>query len=540
MKLSLYTLASELDGIIANTSLHIDCNNPKLDYPILFSAGDHRYFDNILYVAESGQLVESRDRIERYLKRNPSLTFSCICIGEAPSFCLEAANCDIAQTDSEKNRIEVFNAIQKVFHRFNAWERGLDALVDQGCELADLANASLKIFKNDICITDPFSRVLVHRIYRSNQLSRAKTDLIQEGHYLPMTMVLDGVEDEENERGFASFAPELFTMRAFQCLVLRSAISVLPDYTLILSVHSNFRDVSRGDCAPALALAQAIKRLYTVFETAENSSLHINANTSFKDLVKGKRPVDAELVQCAANLGWNRSTDSYVCLCINFTPNSSGQDDHFMQPFISICNRMQAKFDCVAFVLDGHITAIANLSHAKTCEALFCESVREFAQECQLTVGASEAYAGLDSLHGSYQQAFSALKTCHAHRKIFCRFNDYALEIGMSFILKEMRPEYFCPRTLVDMAQNNPHLYEALRAYLMENCNANAAAKHLDLQRSSFIYRLEKARAALVGNLDDPDERLRFLISVKLIDLYGIDNIAPVAHISLGQKEKMP
>ena len=86
MKLNLYTIEHELGGIVAGASLHSDCNAPKADYPILFGVGDHRYYDNIVYVAASRHLEESKDKIKRYLSQNPGLTFSCVCIGTPPAF----------------------------------------------------------------------------------------------------------------------------------------------------------------------------------------------------------------------------------------------------------------------------------------------------------------------------------------------------------------------------------------------------------------------------------------------------------------------
>ena len=95
----------------------------------------------------------------------------------------------------------------------------------------------------------------------------------------------------------------------------------------------------------------------------------------------------------------------------------------------------------------------------------------------------------------------------------------------MNFIMKELGPERFCARSLIELAQRDHDLYLVLETYLEENCNSNAAAKKLALQRNSFVYRLEKTKKLLGMDLDDPDVRLLLLISFKLIDLYGLDNI---------------
>ena len=82
-------------------------------------------------------------------------------------------------------------------------------------------------------------------------------------------MVFDGIEDEREGQDFASFAHVARVMKAFDCTVLRSVVSVSRDYALILSVHPNDQPVGKKDCAPALVLAEALKRLSAAFARME-------------------------------------------------------------------------------------------------------------------------------------------------------------------------------------------------------------------------------------------------------------------------------
>ncbi len=526
MKLNLYTIEHELGGIVAGASLHSDCNAPKADYPILFGVGDHRYYDNIVYVAASRHLEESKEKIKRYLSQNPGLTFSCVCIGTPPAFCLEAKNCDVVWTDGQESRSRTFNAVQRVFQHFNAWERELGAVIDRGGELADLVNASLKVFRNDLCITDPFSRVLVHRVFRHERFTREQTDLIKEGECLPQNMVFDGIEDEREGQDFASFAPTFPVMKAFDCTVLRSVVSVSRDYALILSVHPNYQPVGKKDCAPALVLADALKRLSAAFGRMEGGDHYFSVHSTLKAIVQGKQVPDSDLIQCALAQGWNRDADEYACLCIDFMPNLQIQDCCFMRPYVSVCNRLQALLDCAAFVIDSRIVAVVDCTQMPGGEDGLHAEIARFAADHRLVAGASAPYFGLRSLQSSYAQAFAALRMGYAETdRHLVRFADHALDIGMNFIMKELGPERFCPRALIELAQHDHDLYVALEAYLKANCNSSVAARRLHLQRNSFVYRLEKARKLLGMDLDDPDVRLLLLISFKLIDLYGLDNM---------------
>lgn len=527
MKTNLHTIEHELDGIVVGSSVRSSCNDAKLEYPVLFNAGDHRYYDNNLYVTTSQNLEDARERIKSYLSRNPSLTFSCACLGAPPAFCVEARNCDIVWTDESTSIVEVFNATQRAFQRLSAWERELDEIIECGGSLPDLVNASLAVFRNDLCITDPFSRVLAHRVYRSKRFAREQTDLIQEGAYLPKSMVLDGVEDERDGEDFTSLHPTFATMSAFRCTVLRSIVNVSDDYALILSVHPNYQPVGEKDCSLALVLAKAMKRLVSAFGAAKGDDPRSRAHDVLRELVQGKRVPEADAVQCAVTLGWSRNAEEYLCLCVDFAPAMNLRDCRVMRPSAALCNQLEEQFDCLAFDLNGSIVAVVNLTRSQERENELLAAIKAFAQSRRLVVGSSTPYLGLDSIPDSYRQARAALHAGFAEEEAgLVRFGERALDIGLGFIAKEMGPERFSPRPLVEMARQCQDLYRILEAYLKANCNSNAASKQLNLQRNSFVYRLEKAKQLLAMDLDDPDVRLLLLLSLKLVERYGLDNRA--------------
>ena len=530
MKLSLHTIEHELGAAVAGSSIASDACEPALEYPALFNASEHRLFEHIAYVASSDDIDASKEKIRRQLSRNPHLTLAFICLGEPPAFCLEAKNCDVLWVDDRQNESKAFNAVQEAFQRFNAWERELGMIVEQGGELPGLVNESLKVFKNDICITDPFSRVLAHRVFRNVRFPREQTDLIKEGAYLPKGMLFDGVRDEQDGENFTSPLPTFSTMQAFDCTVLRSTIGLSPEYAIVLSIHPNFQPVGKKDCAPALTLASAIERLYRASSATGGSRPFINAHSSLKSLILGRQVSDADLVQSAIAQGWSQDADEYQCLCIDFASSLQVQDCCFMRPYAAVCSRLQATFDCVAFVVENRIVAALNRSRMGMEDDRLANDLGRFAEDHHLIIGSSAPYLGLRSLRDSYRQAFAALRMGYVGgSEELVPFPAHALEIGMNFIMKEMAPERFCPKELLELAQQDHDLFVALKTYLLSNCNSSEAGKRLSLQRNSFVYRLEKARRLLGLDLDDPDTRLLLLISFKLIDLYGLSNIEPLA-----------
>ena len=62
-----------------------------------------------------------------------------------------------------------------------------------------------------------------------------------------------------------------------------------------------------------------------------------------------------------------------------------------------------------------------------------------------------------------------------------------------------------------------------LRTYPIHERNISQTAKLLYMHRNSVIYRISRIRELLNVNLDDPDIRLRLLISFKILELIRPD-----------------
>lgn len=537
MKFNLNLLCRELGALVKGSDIKSDSCLPKIEYPMLFNTHDNQFSESIVYITIDRHFEDVRESFKRFLERNSGFSFSCICIGEPPKDLLSVPNFDIIWIDGEVTRTDLFNRVQEIFKRWNSWRDELDIIIATGGTLTDLVNASLVMFKNDICVTDQFSKVLAHRIYKYVLLSKEQLGVIKESEYLPHNMVSDGIVDERAGESFSSSKPIFTKMRAFQCSVLRASIPLSADYMLIVSVRQNYRDLDEGDCATMLIFLEMIKKLYSMLDVQNVSDGYISAHSTLKALLQGNPVSYVELIKCATSLGWSRETDAFICLCVDVNSEKYDQYVHLMRPFASISFSLQAEFGCISFVLNGRVVAIGNLTKTHVTEEAFISKAEIFARNNELIIGASSSYRGLRSLTGSFRQAFSALRVAYkADKPSACLypFKDCALEIGMDFIVKEMSPEHFCPKSLILLARNDTELYESLKVYIESNCNASVASKTLFLQRNSLIYRLEKVKKKTSFDLDDPDTRLLIQISLKLIDLYGLETTETEKPISLG------
>ena len=60
--------------------------------------------------------------------------------------------------------------------------------------------------------------------------------------------------------------------------------------------------------------------------------------------------------------------------------------------------------------------------------------------------------------------------------------------------------------------------YHLLRTFLLTERNISLTARLMHMHRNSIIYRLNQIREILMVDLDDPDVRLRLMITFKILE----------------------
>ena len=533
MKFNLHLFEYELSNLVTGSSIRSSCFHPKLECVYLLEPSEPHLYSDILYVAPADVLVNVGERIRRYLRSSPNLSFACICIGNPPDFLLEAQNCDVIWIDGTHNPPAAFNAVQRVIRRYDAWEKQLATIATSGGGITELVDNSVSIFKNDICVTDHFSRVLAYKVYRFNMISAEDSSKIVPGAFLPHNMIIDGIMDEVEGRGFSGDTTSknalvgFSKMRAFNCDVLQYTINVRPEYSVILSIHSNYQVVGEHNCAPLIVLGEAIRRSCVNYGPAITNDRYLNTHSTLKALLEGEPVSNALLLKCASTLQWDPDSDEMTVYCITLEENLLEHDRPLMRPFTSICNHLQVQLNCPSFVVDDCMVLIANFTQYEWTEESLTDRLSDICIELHLIAGASGVYPGLRSLVGCYQRAHEAMRSLimlPSDHPIL-HFSERAIMIAMSCISERISPEQFCSRAMLNLARREPELYKALEAYLRLNCNANEASKALGIQRSTFVYRLGKAREIVDTDLADYDDRLLLMLSCKLIEMFGIEKL---------------
>lgn len=159
-------------------------------------------------------------------------------------------------------------------------------------------------------------------------------------------------------------------------------------------------------------------------------------------------------------------------------------------------------------------------------------------------VGFSSITASLLKMDVAYRQACAAVK----YGKQLAP--EHSIHFYSRFYIYEMLDLYAGRYSLDDMFIQKLRLLQKpeegyysnlylLRNYLLTERSLSATAKLLHMHRNSVIYRLGKIRETLGVDLDDPDVRLRLLISFKVLEMLD-GHIQPPLELGSDEDKALP
>lgn len=173
---------------------------------------------------------------------------------------------------------------------------------------------------------------------------------------------------------------------------------------------------------------------------------------------------------------------------------------------------------------NGQILVIVNLSQNEhTLEQLLHNAVY-FLRDSFLKIGISNPTMQLSQLQSCCIQARIALEYILSGNSYAWRihFRDISLNYILTNCSGQLSAQAVCSPKLLKLrqydAEHNTELYQTLRCYIECRFNALEATRKLFIHRSTFLYRLERAKTLFLIDLDDPDELLHIMISIRLLE----------------------
>ena len=168
---------------------------------------------------------------------------------------------------------------------------------------------------------------------------------------------------------------------------------------------------------------------------------------------------------------------------------------------------------------------VLNLTRGGVQPPAVREYLTGFIREHMLRAGLSNPLPGLSGLPSLYQQACAVLSIGlrkNPQRWLFA-FEDYLLDYIFEKFSCELSAGQAIHRGIYRLMaydeENATDYIETLKTYIAHQFNASLAAEELFVHRSTFLRRLHRIEEVGGLHLDDPDEILHIMISLRLCQL---------------------
>lgn len=197
------------------------------------------------------------------------------------------------------------------------------------------------------------------------------------------------------------------------------------------------------------------------------------------------------------------------------------QDGNITEQYIAY-QLERALPEAVSVLFDSKIVVLC-ANQPKQSQAAFLEDVRAVRGKYAITAGCSNPFSDFFDLRYCYHEAEYALqymKNSQSSEPI-CLFKSCAVEHFLQYGCSILPVRLICAdcvRSLAEHDESSSVSYcDSLREYLNAGMNSSEAARRLNIQRNSFLARLERILNYIDLDLNDEDDRLYLLISLRLI-----------------------
>lgn len=472
---------------------------------------------SVLYIGTWEQILQIKPSFL------PSICIVCIGKKEIAQSYAEQNHANILLLDPHISLASVANRLYSGFYLIHEWSRDLEKAIFAKEDYQTIISIGSRFFgKNPIIMVNSSYNLIASSVPSS--LSHEHIDqILKNGYY-----------DKDTTDGLARMG--------YQTNGTRYMVPTLlfpPNYMncplMVLTTHADngiflgFITVYFTEDEPTPAQFELFSwfslkvRDYYLESSNENSSIPTPLEVFMADLITHTRADERFLTDRARSLRLPLDASYRLCV-IRWKKFVLPQADYMMNrlrtclkfPFFQVL----LYHESVLVLLQGNISSLRIIEEIN-------ESFGEFGdllKICQGYAGFSTANFPLMKMNIAYQQAITAVQYGMALNP------EAGIYFYSQYYIYEMLDEYKNRYALEDMHVQRLQLLKnpvedkydnlaLLRSYLLTERSISTTAKLMHMHRNSVIYRLNKIQEILGLNLNDPDVRLRLLISFKILEL---------------------
>lgn len=409
---------------------------------------------------------------------------------------------------------QIFNALQDIYTRAAAWEHRLEELLLGGGTTQELLYASQAVFHNPLALVGTDFQIYA---WAAPDVTPASGCLFADGFSVELVSGLQ--QDDLYNRMLAEKAPVLLPPHIIGAaswnLNLWQDGQSTRRLMLLEQTHPLREAAVDGYFLERLAPFVSAMLARELDDTASSSGLHRLLTRILSD-----RMADyVEMSQGLAELGWP-AEDTYFCLLFKITYlEQKNRADKLL------CRHLEKMYPfCCSFLYEGDVVTYFHLEKGGKTQQEISDELKCFVRESYLKAGYSRVMTGHDNLRRQYVQASLALDVgsrVNPYRWIH-HFNSIAFRYLLEQSTRRLPGSMVCHEKLLVLQQHDEtqqtEYMKTLRVYLEQNLNAVQTANRLFIHRSTLLYRLERIKALLESELDNPEELLYLSLSFYLLD----------------------
>jgi len=413
----------------------------------------------------------------------------------------------------------ILETMLSLFDRYYRWEDSInqlffrEAALNELCDLAETITGNPFYIHDDWFIITAKSRGLAN-VMPPEQISSS------ERSFVPRKFIEDFKFDNEYLESYGYRGAHLWTSDHPDATG-RSMYVNLWDGELyrgrLLGIEEN-KPFRTSHFLLAECIAQRCLALIRKSLSSADRKYH-SMDDTVCDLLENRTTENAGVALLMDMLNWKR-TDQYVCIRLQHqqTDTTPVMSHVLHSDLFQIFPKSY-----ILFIADQQCILL-NLSSEHTNLALIRYRLSPVCRDYCLYAGISSPVSGIDALSQAYVQAGIALDQAYffKNERWVVPFTSVALEYMLNSIHTPLQNANLVSPALLELlahdSSKGTEFFHTLRTFLLNERDIPKTAEALIIHRTTLLYRLKKIQSLTSVDLDDPNERLYLLLSLKLLE----------------------
>ncbi len=436
---------------------------------------------------------------------------------------VEAESCrslihSVLSVNSDVQLIQVFNYIQNMYIKFDKWDESLNKICYGNGNFKNLVECCDEIVYHPLSIHDTnFHVVAYNRLFLEHGLIEIN---VNELYNIPMDVVNELISDKKYLEYNKMKEPYTHQYKLYysDC----KNIFYKGDYCgkFVVFCETPCQYLSRYYFAILKHINVYAEKLYKNYKSFYENEILYNSlrNLMSEELTKGNVKKQ-KWQKTLSDTGW-KLTDKLILL--QFTTETR-HDKNLYAKYLSteIENIWQGT---ICFEYSDKFLLLINTNRFAAHEDMMISQILEsFLKKNLLVAGVSRQFSDIELLSSALNETEIALGYgLYKNPSRWCyKFDDYALSYMLDKCTGVIELDRICSMKIQiikkhDVEKKTEYL-KTLQSYFKHRFNATATAKDLYIQRSTFLYRMEKIQELVNIDFDSDDEILYLLLSFELL-----------------------